>query len=479
MSEMMSEKVGDWPDVDRFVRALHAPSGVDGSRLRQHWNPKASMVLTRAPGRLDVMGGIADYSGSLVLQLTTREATLAALQRDTARVLTIVTSSEERDDAASVFTMPFDDFEADGNPITYEEARNYFRRDPDTSWAAYVAGALLVLMREKAVAFPEGARLFIHSSLPEGKGVASSAALEVAAMMAIDASFDLGLEEREVALLCQKVENLVVGAPCGIMDQMSSVYGEANRLLALLCQPAEVQGTVAVPEELAFWGIDSGIYHAVSGADYGSVRVGAFMGYRILKEMAGTDWGGYLANLTPSELGQKYLHHLPEAMVGARFIERYGDTEDAVTQVDPEATYPVRQATTHPVYEHFRLRTFAHLLSGDALAHAPLLGELMYQSHASYSACGLGSEGTDRLVELSRAAGPTQGIFGAKITGGGSGGTVAILAHRDAEASVRTIAQQYGRETSREPRIFAGSSSGAKEFGHLYLDAKYFNPRLR
>ena len=471
MSETMSEKVADWPDVAQFVQALHAPSGVADSRLLRIWNPRASMVLTRAPGRLDVMGGIADYSGSLVLQLTTREATLAALQRDTARLLTIVTSSEERDDAASVFTMPFDDFEADGNPITYDEARNYFRRDPDKSWAAYVAGAFLVLMREKAVVFPEGARLFIQSSLPEGKGVASSAALEVAAMMALDASFDIGLEERELALLCQKVETLVAGAPCGIMDQMSSVYGEANRFLALLCQPAEVQETVAVPEELAFWGIDSGIYHAVSGADYGSVRVGTFMGYRILKEIAGKDWGGYLANLTPSELEQKYLHHLPEAMLGARYIERYGDTEDAVTEVDPEATYRVRRPTTHPVYENFRVQAFARLLSGDATAHAPMLGELMYQSHASYSACGLGSEGTDRLVELSRAAGPTQGIFGAKITGGGSGGTIAILAHRDAEAAVRAIAEQYGRETSREPYIFAGSSSGAREFGHLYLEA--------
>ena len=184
MSETMSDKVTDWPDVAQFVQALHAPSGAVRSRLLQFLDPKASMVLTRAPGRLDVMGGIADYSGSLVLQLTTQEATLAALQRDTSRLLTIVTSSEERDDDASIFTMPLDDFEADGNPITYDEARNYFRHDPETSWAAYVAGAFLVLMREKAVTFPQGARLFIQSSLPEGKGVASSAALEVATMMA-------------------------------------------------------------------------------------------------------------------------------------------------------------------------------------------------------------------------------------------------------------------------------------------------------
>jgi L-arabinokinase len=112
---------------------------------------------------------------------------------------------------------------------------------------------------------------------------------------------------------------------------------------------------------------------------------------------------------------------------------------------------------------------FARLLEGDGPARAPLLGELMYQSHASYSACGLGSPGTDRLVELARAAGPGDGIFGAKITGGGSGGTVAILARRDAEDAVQALASAYGKETGRRPHVFSGSSSGAGAFGHLRL----------
>ena len=59
--------------------------------------------------------------------------------------------------------------------------------------------------------------------------------------------------------------------------------------MALLCQPAEFQGTIAMPPDLAVWGIDSGIRHAVTGADYGAVRVGAFMGYRILCDLAGFD----------------------------------------------------------------------------------------------------------------------------------------------------------------------------------------------
>src|SRR5262249_35253566 len=153
--------------------------------------------------------------------------------------------------------------------------------------AAYAAGAFLVLMREAGVRFDRGARILIDSNVPEGKGVSSSAAIEVAVMQAITAAFNIAMDARRAALLCQKVENLVVGAPCGVMDQMASGCGEANQLLALLCQPAELQGAVQIPGQLALWGIDSGIRHSVSGADYGSVRVGAFMGYRMIAEMGG------------------------------------------------------------------------------------------------------------------------------------------------------------------------------------------------
>src|SRR5439155_15401674 len=98
---------------------------------------------------------------------------------------------------------------------------------------------------------------------------------------------DIPLPPRELALLCQVVENRIVGAPCGVMDQMTAACGEENRLLALLCQPAELQGQVSLPEEIAVWGIDSGVRHSVAGADYGSVRTGAFMGYRIIADLAG------------------------------------------------------------------------------------------------------------------------------------------------------------------------------------------------
>jgi L-arabinokinase len=394
------------------------------------------------------MGGIADYSGSLVLELPLREETEVSIQRDESGMLRI--ESRRPSGESSRFEIPLADLKR-----SYEDAQAYFRRD----WAAYAAGAFVALAREKGVHFPGGARLRIESTVPEGKGVASSAALEVATLLAVDAAYGLGLAPIEIALLAQKVENSVVGAPCGVMDQMTAVFGEENRLLALLCQPAEIQANVSIPAGLSFWGIDSGIAHRISGADYASVRAGTFMGYRMLREMAGSDFGGYLVNLAPSELEQKYLHRIPETMRGIEFLDRFGETSDPATRVDPDQTYSVRRATAHPVYEHFRVRSFLELLSSAGASGALLLGELMFQSHASYSACGLGSDGTDRLVELARELGPDRGIFGAKITGGGSGGTVAVLGRYGAERSVREIADAYASETGRSPHVFTPNES--------------------
>jgi L-arabinokinase len=156
-------------------------------------------------------------------------------------------------------------------------------------------------------------------------------------------------------------------------------------------------------------------------------------------------------------------------MEGAEFIERYGGITDTATAVLPDRRYPVRIAAQHPIGEQQRVDRFAELLG--ALAHQPRvateLGQLMYESHRSYSACGLGSDGTDRLVELVRAAGPERGVFGAKITGGGSGGTVAVLGRTEAESVVRELAARYTTETGRAATVFTESGPGAAETGVL------------
>jgi galactokinase len=476
-------------DVSEFLGMLSTLQDHAAPELRAFLDPQRELTIARAPGRLDVMGGIADYSGSLVLELPIAEATLVALQKQDARQLRIVSLLENKGRVLS-FDMPLADFEHDGEPVEYEEAREYFKRDDRDQWAAYVAGVFLVLMRQLGVRFDRGARVLISSRVPEGKGVSSSAALEVATMSAVAAAFRVALAPREIALLCQQVENLVVGAPCGVMDQMTSACGEKDQLLALICQPAELLGTIQLPEELAVWGLDSGTSHSIGGGDYGSVRAGAFMGYRIIADVAGLNvermghrvaikdprWGGYLANLSPPEFEEQFAAKLPVSMLGDEFLSRYGGTVDTVTTVAAGCSYPVRAPTAHAVYESFRVQRFAELLRRQHERaneeEKVAMGRLMYESHASYSACGLGSTGTDLLVELVRSVGVDQGLFGAKITGGGSGGTVAVLGNRNAEKALQDVAGSYATLTGHRPYIFSGSSPGSAAFGQLVVQRR-------
>lgn len=473
-------------DVRDFLAVLDRLHLQPDAVLRDLFHPGAEIIVARAPGRLDVMGGIADYSGSLVLEMPIAEATLAALQLSPDPSIHIVSMGAVGNDRSPAVTLDLAAFSRGGQPVLYEQARQWLSADPQSAWAAYAAGTLLVLMREKGLRLNSGLRILIDSRVPEGKGVSSSAAIEVAVMQALAAATGIRLAPRELALLCQTVENRVVGAPCGVMDQMTSACGSAHDLLALLCQPAELQAPVQIPPDLAVWGLDSGVRHSVGGADYGSVRIGAFMGYRIIAELAGLPvhrgepgetvqiqderWGGYLANISPSEYQQYYAAELPRRILGADFTERYGGFTDTVTRIDPSADYHVRMPTTHPILEHFRVTTFAELLTQPLTPRSQILmGELMYQSHASYSACGLGSDGTDLLVDLVREYGPDAGLFGAKITGGGSGGTVAILGRADADTAVRDIATLYAEKTGHTPHLFRGSSPGAHACGTLRL----------
>src|SRR5262245_54195057 len=174
------------------------------------------IVVSRAPGRIDLMGGIADYSGALVLQWPIAAATVVCLQLQDAPAIQICSLPVNFEEPSRSFEFSLNDH------TDYESARRMFQVDPDNHWAAYVAGAFVVLMREKDLVFKRGARILICSGVPEGKGVSSSAAVEVSTMAAIAAAYDIQLSPVEIAFLSQKVENTIAGAPCGVMDQMTS-----------------------------------------------------------------------------------------------------------------------------------------------------------------------------------------------------------------------------------------------------------------
>ena len=209
-------------ELDAFLETL---------RARALFARGAGLSVARAPGRLDVMGGIADYSGSLVLQRPIAEATWAAVQRIDRPVLEIVSVGR------APCTIALATLVRDGAPIAYRDARSMFANDDEAigggpaapHWASYVAGGWLVLARERGMPHESGARIVVASNVPEGKGVSSSAAIETASMHAVADAFGIPLEPRDLALLCQTSENLVAGAPCGVMDQMTCVFGEQSR----------------------------------------------------------------------------------------------------------------------------------------------------------------------------------------------------------------------------------------------------------
>ncbi|CAN1799214.1 ARA1 [Linum perenne] len=524
-------------DTANFLKALGELCAIDFEKdnmdqLRERraaarlFNWEEEIFVARAPGRLDVMGGIADYSGSLVLQMPIKEACHVAVQKnhpskqklwkhaqarhDSDRdkptaIIEIVSFGADSSNRGPTFDMDISDFMDGEKPISYEAAFKYFSRDTSQRWAAYVAGAILVLMTELGVRFEDSISIVISSAVPEGKGVSSSAAVEVGSMSAIAAAHGLKISPRDIALLCQKVENHIVGAPCGVMDQMASACGETNKLLAMVCQPAEVLGVVDIPSHIKFWGIDSGLRHSVGGSDYGSVRIGTFMGRKMMKLMASdkikennSDEIGrisnevleaeaalaYLCNLSPHRQGNinaflesAYASKLPEQVMGEDFLKRYDSHDDPVTVVNRNTSYAVKASTAHPVYENFRVKAFKSLLTAaNSDEQLEALGELMYQCHYSYSACGLGSVGTDRLVEMVQMMQPSGTLYGAKITGGGSGGTVCVMGKKNVRSNEQILEIQkiYKAATGFMPYVFEGSSPGAGKFGYLKIRRRSF-----
>lgn len=422
------------------------------STISSFFQNSQHLVTGTAPGRLDVMGGIADYSGSWVLQMPIREqaAVRAALRDD--GLLRVFSA-----DLGEVFKVKISEL-----PTDYAAARAFFAERKNGSWAAYVVGCLLVLNKAKNLPFPAGLDLHVQSDVPIGKGVSSSAAIEIATMRALGKLFNVNFQGTEMALLAQQAENQVAGSPCGLMDQLASCFGRPGSLLPIHCQPDRLLDPIELPPGIAFLGLDSGIRHAVSGASYGNVRTAAYMGYSLIAcaEGASPDdlhrarraghrealpYGGYLCNISPSVFEKKYARLLPEVMRGEDFLKNFGETADPVSSVAPGEIYRVQACVRHPVYENARVQAFAALIrQTPTMDSLRLLGKWMYQSHESYSSVGLGNAHTDEIVEMVRAAGEKRWLFGAKITGGGSGGTVCVLCFgNEGLAAAREVFENY------------------------------------
>ena len=442
------------------------------------------VIVTRAPARLDIMGGIADYCGSNVFEMTLNRAAVAACQAREDYNLYALTLHVNTQLKPS-FQMSLDDLYVDGALKSYTQVKNLFSEDSRTSWAGYVLGCFYTLLKEKKIEkFSHGAAIVIKSDIPMGAGIASSAAIEVASLSALNQLYNLKLKAMEIARLAQIVENKIVGAPCGIMDQVTSAAGTQGKILSILCQPDHILEHVECPQNVSFIGIHSKAPRSTKSNAYIDTRTAAFMGLSILKKELGWDKldNNYLCNLSVQEFSKKCEPLLPKQILGSDFLDKYGDTVDSVTQVDPEKVYAVRDRAAHPIYENERVKKFIDAIKNvnkqpdRAQTYLKEAGNLMFESNASYrDLAALGSPEIDGIVDIAKKIGEQGGIYGAKITGGG-GGTAALLCYGDVSTSLTQIISAYKLAWGIETETFSGSSPGVNEFGHIVWELKERQP---
>jgi L-arabinokinase len=441
------------------------------------FSTEEKIISATAPGRIDVMGGIADYSGSLLLQMPIKQTTTVSIQKRNDGVFHFRTQITKKNTSDFIIHLSA----IKNNSLI--EAGKVIKSVVGGDWAVYVLGCFLVLQKENKIDLT-GANVFIESNVPWGKGVSSSAALEVATMNALNQLYQLSLGKEELAVFAQMAENRVAGAPCGLMDQLSSHLGQKNKLLPLICQPHQVDKAISIPRGINFNGIDSGVRHAVSGASYSDVRAAAFMSYTMIALNEGAtveeldqartsgDWNklpfkGFLANIPVPVFEEKYISLLPGEISGKDFLSQYKVSIDTVTNIDEDKSYRPAVCGSHPVYENARVNEFKGLLKNfkrqnDKQTTLIQMGNLMMQSHESYSAVGLGNEYTDKIVEMIRDAGPTHGMFGARVSGGGNGGTVCVLSYgKEGKNAVKEIYRKYKQIKKQKLFFFSGSSHGA------------------
>jgi galactokinase len=475
--------------VPTLLKRLQAELAVD-------FPPGKAIRLSRAPGRLDVMGGSTDYTGSLVCQAPLDRAAAVAIQSRQDRNVQVFSFNLLDDHQPFTARIPLDalaDFCIDSGGQSPHRSLCAEFNQPGRRWAGYLAGCVAILHHHRQVDLKNpsirGINLALLSTVPLGAGVGSSAAIEVAAMINVMDHFQIrGSDPMALASLCREVENRVVGAPCGIMDQLSSCAGQEGSLLRLLCQPDEVQSPLHLPPGIRIVGISSGVKPGAGGGMNAKTRCAAFMGHRIILEkmrdlgraagatLQSDPMRGYLANLEPQDYKKFFRPFLPERLDGKSFLAQYGPIHDTAAPVDPDHAYHVVQATDHHVLEAMRVRNFVHHLETAAAMprnspqrKLPLdkAGHLMYASHLSYTNDALlGAEECDALVQLVRNR-RAAGLYGAKITGAGCGGTVAVLTDigPQTDAALAEIISDYEKQTGRKPEAFLGSSPGAWEVG--------------
>jgi galactokinase len=363
----------------------------------------------RAPGRLNLIGEHTDYNLGFVLPVALDLATYIA-------------------------TAPSDD----GKLRLYSEDRRELREFdvsclgaavPTREWTDYPVGVAAELLRAGMPV--EGANLLIRSTVPDGSGLSSSAALEVASALALLAGRDF--DPLELARLCQRAERNFVGMPCGIMDQYISVFGRAHSAVEIDCRSLGHR-LVELPEGITFIAVNTMVKHALSGSAYRD---------RVRECAAAVDG---IQAVYPDVLSLRDVE--PEQFEGV--ASRLPDV--------------VARRARHVVTEDARVNCFVESSTRADLAS---MGKLMVESHRSLQHdYEVSCAELDFLVDTALAI---DGVYGSRMTGGGFGGcSVTMLRTESAPPFRAKIADAYEQQFGMTPRIYSCEpSEGAGEVKNL------------
>ncbi len=354
-----------------------------------------------APGRVNLIGEHLDYNDGLVLP--------AAIDR------TVLVAFAIRQDAeVRIYSLDFD-----------QESR--FRldapagRDGQHSWSNYLRGVVQVLQEEDFSG--PGLDLAVAGDVPVGSGLSSSAALEVAALGALRAAWDLDLDDRRLALLGQRAENQFVGVQCGIMDQFAAALGAADHALLIDCRSLDHQLVPLRLDELGYALVvaDSGLPRRLERSEYNRRREECA---EALELLSGT------------------MPQRPAALrdVSVADLEQHGDRLPG----------PLRRRVRHVASEMERVAaSVTALRKGDLDA----FGLLMNASHASLrDDYQVSCPELDRLTELAQSL---PGVVGARLTGAGFGGCTVNLVRAEAVDVFRgEVVAPYSRETGLPGKMY-------------------------
>ncbi|OIP94385.1 MAG: hypothetical protein AUK26_00410 [Syntrophaceae bacterium CG2_30_58_14] len=248
MNETLESLAGQYPDLEKFRRGVQQRVG------EGYFEKGAEILVNRTPGRLDLMGGNDDYTGGLVFETTIREATLVAVQPRPDQTVRFFNPAVKALGWSDRIEFSLADLMDHGGVKPLEAVRAWINADPTRSWCAHVLGNLYFLIRQFPEKIKHGFSLYLESAVPLGKGVSSSAALEVAPMKVIAAMYGILVEGVELASWTQWVEIALTQSACGIMDQLTVVMGDEGYFVPMLCQPCQPQPLVKLPENLRLWG---------------------------------------------------------------------------------------------------------------------------------------------------------------------------------------------------------------------------------